>query len=122
MATLDLDILQGSLEKLVDDTPEMQGSAVVSPDGLILVSTFQDRDQNDRLAAMASELLNAGTMTVRELGFGDFFANMVLGAEGGAIVRGVDEEMVLCALIKRGANIGQVWQQINRTVTRLKAL
>lgn len=122
MATLDLDILQGSLEKLVDDDPHIQGAACVSPDGLILVSSFRDKDQNDRLAAMTSEVLAAGNMSVREMEFGPFFMGIVFGTEGGLIVRGVDEEMVLSTVITRGANVGQVVQRINHTVARLKAL
>lgn len=121
MATLDLDILQGSLEKLMGDAPAMSGAAIVSPDGLILVSTFKNREQNDRLAAMTSELLSAGNMTVREMDLGGFFMNMVFGNNGGIIVRGIDEEMVLAAFIQRGANVGQVVAAVNQTSARIKA-
>ncbi len=122
MATLDLDILQGSLEKLLGDAPAMKGAAIVSPDGLILVSTFKNREQNDKLAAMTSEMLSAGNMAVREMDLGGFFLNMVFGSDGGIIVRGIDEEMVLSAFISRGANVGQVVASVNQTVSRLKSI
>ncbi len=122
MATLDLDILQGSLEKLVDDDPGITGAAIVSPDGLILVSTLTERDTNDRIAAMTSEMLAAGNMTTRELNYGEFFLNLVFGTEGGTAVRGIDEEMVLCTLFSRQANVGQVVQHVNRTVKRILSL
>lgn len=121
MATLDLDILQGSLEKLTGDIPEMKGAAIVSPDGLILVSSMKSRDENDRLAAMCSEMLSAGKMTASELQLGPLFMNMVFGTEGGIIVRGIDEEMVLAAYIGRGANVGKVVQGLNQTAARLKS-
>ena len=121
MATLEPDVLQGSLAKLIGDNPAIDGAAIVSPDGLILVSTFRDKDLNDRMAAMTSEMLAAGNMTVRELEHGPFFLNLVFGTQGGVIVRGVDEEMVLCAIMKRTANVGQVVQQVNQTVSRILA-
>jgi predicted regulator of Ras-like GTPase activity (Roadblock/LC7/MglB family) len=120
MATLDLDILQGSLEKLVGDAPEIKGAGIVSPDGLILVSTLKSREDNDKLAAMTSEMLSAGNMTVREMDLGPLFLNMVLGSQGGIIVRGIDEEMVLSAIVSRGANVGKVVVALNQTVSRLK--
>ncbi len=122
MATLDLDILQGSLEHLVGDDAQIAGAAIVSPDGLILVSTFADKDFNDQLGAMVSEMLNPGMMAVRELDCGEHFLSMVLGTTGGLIVRGIDGEMVLALQITRGANVGKVVTAANRTVARIQAL
>ena len=121
MASYDLDILQGSLEKLIDDDAQIQGAAIVSPDGLILVSTLKDRDKNDRLAAMTSEMLTAGNMTTSEMELGSLFLSMVFGTEGGVAVRGIDHEMVLCTIFSRSANVGNVVQHINRTVKRISA-
>ena len=121
MATLDLDILQGSLEKLVDEAAQISGAAIVSPDGLILVSTFPDRDYNDRLGAMTSELLAGASMTSRELDMGDRFLSISLGTTGGLIVRAVDDEMVITVQVKLGANIGKVVADVNQTANRLKA-
>ncbi len=120
MATLDLEILQGSLEKLTGDDPDIQGAAIVSPDGLILVSSTKDHDMNDRIAAMTSEMLAAGNMTVRELDFGSLYLNMVFGTLGGVIVRGIDDEMVVTVLVARTANVGKVVMLVNATVARLK--
>ena len=121
MASLDMGTLKQLLEKLTIGEPTIRGVAIVSPDGLILVSSITERDENDRLAAMTSEMLTAGNMTVRELNAGPLYMNMVFGTEGGVIVRGIDEEMVLAALINRSANVGRVVGLINQTVSALRA-
>ena len=117
MAILDTQVLNGILQDLQQSLPQdIKGSGIVSRDGLIMVSTFDDALYNDKLGAMTTALLNNGNDTISELELGVPWATMSFGNNGGIILKEINEDMILAVLVNPGANIGSVLSKINKTL------
>ena len=120
MAILDTQVLNGILNDLQQALPQdINGSGIVSRDGLIMVSSFTDDLFNDSLGAMSTALLNNGNDTISELNLGSPWATMSFGNNGGIILREINEDMILAVLVKPGANIGAVLSRINKTLNEI---
>ena len=118
MAILDTQVLNGILQDLQQALPsDIRGSGIVSRDGLIMVSTIEDPLYNDKLGAMATALLNSGNDTITELEFGSPWATMSFGNNGGIILREINEDMILAVIVNPGANVGNVLQRVNKTLS-----
>lgn len=56
-----------TLKTLVQNTPDLEGAATVSLDGLVLASVLPAETDEDRVSAMAAALLSLGERTAQEL-------------------------------------------------------
>ncbi|MCP3962747.1 MAG: hypothetical protein GY719_33325, partial [bacterium] len=65
------DIMQQVLRNLVTNTPDVEGAAVVSTDGLTVASVLPAGTDEDRVSAMAAALLSLGERTASELERGE---------------------------------------------------
>ena len=120
MAILDTQVLNGILQDLQQSLPDdINGSGIVSRDGLIMVSTIEDSLYNDKLGAMSMALLNSGNDTISELEFGKSWITMAFGDNGGIILKDINEDMILAITVKPGANIGRVLSNIDKTLNEI---
>ncbi len=118
MAILDTQILRGILENL-NQVNGIKGSAVVSRDGLIMVSTFDDPGFNDKLGAMTTASLNPANSTLEELSLGKNWALILLGTEGGLLVKEIDDDMVLSVVVNPGTSIAPVVEAMKKAVNEI---
>jgi len=63
--------LEGILQNLVTSTSDVQGAALVSPDGLPLASTLPSGMDEERVSAMSAAMLSLGERIGNELARGD---------------------------------------------------
>ena len=61
------DRLQQLLRNLVNNTPDVEGAALVSVDGLVVSSALAAGTDEDRVSAMAAALLSLGICMMEEL-------------------------------------------------------
>ena len=59
------------LREMQAASPEIEASAVVSVDGLIMASALPAEVEEDRVSAMSAAMLSLGERIARELGRGD---------------------------------------------------
>jgi uncharacterized protein len=59
--------LEGILQDLVTSTSDVQGAALVSPDGLALASSLPSGMDEERVAAMSAAMLSLGERIGSEL-------------------------------------------------------
>ncbi len=110
------------LKELQMTTPDIEASAVVSVDGLIIASALPADVEEDRVSAMSAAMLSLGERIAGELRRGELDQVFVRGAEGYVLLMSVGEEAVLTALARKNAKLGLVFLDMKRTATELARL
>ena len=110
------------LRDLQAGTPDIEGSAVVSVDGLMMASALPADVEEDRVAAMSAAMLSLGERIAGELGRGLLLEVNVRGEDGFVFLRAIGEEAVLTVLARSDAKRGMVFWEMNRAVTDLTRL
>jgi predicted regulator of Ras-like GTPase activity (Roadblock/LC7/MglB family) len=114
--------LVGRLRELQSTTPEIEASAVVSVDGLIMASSLPAGIEEDRVSAMSAAMLSLGDRISTELGRGVLDQVYIKGQEGYVILMAVGDEAVLTTLVREGAKLGLILLDMRRTVDDLVKL
>ena len=107
------------LRELQISTPDIEGAAVVSADGLIMASSLPTGIEEDRVAAMSAAMLSLGERIAGELGRGFLDQVYVKGENGYVILMNIGEEACLTALARKQAKLGLVFLDMRRGVEQL---
>jgi predicted regulator of Ras-like GTPase activity (Roadblock/LC7/MglB family) len=114
--------LDGILQNFVSSTADVQGAALVSPDGLPLASSLPPSMDEERTSAMSAAILSLGERIGTELSRGEVGRILVEGDSGYSILTGCGSEAVLLVLATPNAKQGMLMLDIKRTITELKAI
>ena len=108
----------GRLDKVLSDlrtkAPEIEAAAVVSFDGLPMVSDLPAGMDEDRVAAMCAALLSLGERAAEGLGRGLLNQVYIEGETGTVFLVACDEEAVLVAVAAKGAKVGMMLYEVRR--------
>ncbi|MGD2206455.1 MAG: roadblock/LC7 domain-containing protein [Anaerolineae bacterium] len=110
------------LKDLQISTPDIEASAVVSVDGLIIASALPADVEEDRVSAMSAAMLSLGERIAGELGRGILDQVYIRGANGYVILTSVGEEAVLTVLADKDAKLGLVFLDMRRAAEDLSRL
>jgi len=110
------------LKELQVTTPDIEASAVVSVDGLIIASALPADVEEDRVSAMSAAMLSLGERIASELHRGTLDQVFVRGEEGYVLLMSVGQEAVLTALARKNAKLGLVFLDMKRTAAELLRL
>lgn len=113
-------ILEEKIKRLKSITKFIEGVSIVSPDGLILLSTYTDNATRDRVGAISSELLISNRKTSQELECGELISSLILGTKGGILLHSINEEMILVVKILPGAKVGVIFNEAIKTVKEIR--
>ncbi len=116
---------QRIVERLRDmrsSTPDIEASAVVSVDGLILASDLPAAAEEDRVSAMSAAMLSLGERISAELGRGELDQVYIRGDEGYVFLMSAGEEAVLTILARREAKLGLVLLDARRASADIAAM
>ncbi len=116
------DRLSSALFDLQTSVTDIEASAIVSVDGLIIASALPADAGEDRVAAMSAAMLSLGERIAVELGRGALEQVYVKGDQGYVILMSVGEEAVLTVLAHERAKLGLVFLEMRRAVERLSKL
>ncbi|GAB4396655.1 MAG: roadblock/LC7 domain-containing protein [Anaerolineales bacterium] len=103
-------------------SPDIEGSAVVSVDGLIMASALPSGSEEDRVSAMSAAMLSLGERIAKELGRGILDQVYIRGAGGFVLLTAVGEEAVLTALAREEAKLGLIFLEMRRAAQDLEKL
>ena len=107
------------LKSLQASTPDIEASAVVSRDGLIMASALPNDVEEDRVSAMSAAMLSLGERIAIELGRGTLDQVFIRGEHGYVLLMAVGTEAVLTALARKEAKLGLVFLDMRRTAAEL---
>jgi len=110
------------LKSLQVGTPDIEASAVVSVDGLIMASALPQDVEEDRVSAMGAAMLSLGERIAQELERGVLDQVYIKGDNGYVILMAVGEEAVLTVLARQNAKLGLVFLDMKRTAAELTRL
>ena len=116
------ELMVDRLREMQPASPEIEASAVVSVDGLIMASALPVEVEEDRVSAMSAAMLSLGERIAGELGRGALEQVYIRGDSGYVILTSVGEEAVLTALAREGAKLGLIFLEMRRAAEDLARL
>ncbi len=110
------------LRDLQGGTPDIEGSAIVSVDGLIMASSLPAGVEEDRVSAMSAAMLSLGERIASELGRGALDQVFIHGKNGYIVLISVGEDAVLTVLAREHAKLGLIMLDMRRASEDLARL
>ena len=114
--------ITGILQNFVSGTPDLQGAALVSPDGLPLATSLPGAMDEERVSAMSAAMLSLGERIGSELARGSIDRIFVEGNKGYGILTSCGEDAVLLVLANEAAKQGLLMLEIKRVRSELKLI
>ncbi|NJR66974.1 MAG: diacylglyceryl transferase [Leptolyngbyaceae cyanobacterium CRU_2_3] len=112
--------LESILQNFVTQTNDIQGAALVTPDGLSLASNLQVGMDEERVAAMSAAMLSLGERISHELARGIIDRIAIEGDGGHAILTSCGQDVVLLIMASQTAKQGLLMLEIKRLLSELK--
>ena len=110
------------LQTMQAAAPDIEASAIVSVDGLIMASALQQGVEEDRVSAMSAAMLSLGERISSELGRGSLEQVYIKGDAGSIVLTSVGEEAVLTAMARHEAKLGLIFLEMRRAAEDLVKL
>ena len=110
------------LRAMQASAPDIEASAVVSVDGLIMASALPKEVEEDRVSAMSAAMLSLGERISSELGRAGLEQVYIKGNTGFIILTSVGNEAVLTALARQEAKLGLIFLEMRRAAEDLVKL
>lgn len=110
------------LQNFVTGTPDIQGAALVSPDGLPLATSLPGGMDDERVSAMSAAMLSLGERIGAELSRGGIDRIFVEGNKGFGILTSCGADAVLLVLASEAAKQGLLMLEIKRVLGELKPM
>lgn len=117
---INVERLSQILQNFVSSTSDVQGAALVTPDGLPLATTLPAGMDEERVSAMSAAMLSLGERIGRELARGGIDRIFVEGDYGYGILTSCGEDAVFLVLASKAAKQGVLMLEIKRALTELK--
>ena len=108
------------LREMQAASPDIEASAVVSVDGLIMASALPADVEEDRVSAMSAAMLSLGERISGELGRGSLDQVYIRGNGGYVLLTAVGVEAVLTALARENAKLGLIFLEMRRAAEHLE--
>lgn len=112
--------LESILQNFVTGTSDVQGAALVSPDGLPLATILPGEMDEERVSAMSATMLSLGERIGSELSRGVLDRIYVEGTNGFGILTSCGQDAVLLVLASKSAKQGVLMLEIKRLIPELK--
>ncbi len=112
--------LTGVLQNFVSSSSDIQGAAVVTPDGLPLSSVLPGEMDEERVSAMSAAMLSLGERIGQELARGSIDRIFVDGNDGYGVLTSCGADAVFLVLASKAAKQGVLMLEIKQALNYLK--
>ena len=102
--------------------PDIEASAIVSVDGLIMASALPQEVEEDRVSAMSAAMLSLGERISGELGRGALDQVYIKGNKGAIVLTAIGDEAVLTAMSRQEGKLGLIFLEMRRAAEDLVKL
>lgn len=117
-----IETVQRILEDLKNSSADVEASALISTDGLMIASALPNGMDEDRVGAMSAALLALGERAARELARGSLERVLLQGERGYVIMSSSGPEAVLTVLARQNAKLGLLFLDIKRAAEALEKM
>ncbi len=115
-----VDSLNRILRSLQSASPDVEASALISEDGLMIASALPQHVDETRVAGMSATISSLGTRAASELERGDLDEVLVRGKEGYAVMLSAGSGTLLLALAGKQAKLGLVFLDMRRAIEDIR--
>ena len=122
MNTTRTQLLVAPLRALQDAMPEIEGAAIVSPDGLAIASVLAPPIDEDRVAAMSAAMVSLGERIARELGRGTMDQVYIRGSKGYALLTAAGPQAMLTVMVSGEVRLGLLLLEVRQAVADLQTM
>lgn len=107
------------LHELEKNVPDVEATAIVSTDGLVIASRLPRNVEEDRIGAMAAAILTISKRSGQELDRGEMLRVLIEGNDGYLLIRSIGDDAVLIALVDRDVRLGMLFYESKKCVSKL---
>ncbi len=116
------DILTSILSDLNGSSADIEASAVISTDGLMMAALLPASLDEDRVGAMSAAMLSLGNRTAQELGRGGLEQVLVKGDKGYVLMTHAGDDAVVSVMAKPNARLGLIFLDVKRAAEAIRGL
>ncbi|SDZ93547.1 hypothetical protein SAMN05660964_00560 [Thiothrix caldifontis] len=113
------EMLNSILSDLNGSSADIEASAVLSTDGLMMASMLPAGMDEDRVGAMSAAMLSLGDRTAEELARGALEQVLIKGARGYILMTHAGNEAVVTVLAKPNARLGLIFLDVKRAAENI---
>lgn len=113
------EMLTSVLNDLNGTSADIEASAVISTDGLIMAALLPSSVDEDRVGAMSAAMLSLGDRTAQELARGSLEQVLIKGEMGFVLMTYAGTNAVLTVLAKPKAKLGLIFLDVKRAAESL---
>ncbi len=117
-----IDMLNNILNELNSSSADVEASAIISTDGLIMASQLPSSIDEDRVGAMSAAMLSLGDRTAQELERGGLDQVLIKGTNGYVLMVKAGEDAVLTVMAKANAKLGLIFLDVKRAAQKTSEL
>jgi predicted regulator of Ras-like GTPase activity (Roadblock/LC7/MglB family) len=116
------DLMGSILSDLNGGSADIEASAVISTDGLIMSALLPAALDEDRVGAMAAAMLSLGDRTAQELARGTLEQVLIKGGDGYVLMTHAGPEAVLSVMANSSARLGLIFLDVKRAAESIAKL
>ncbi|RLA17783.1 MAG: hypothetical protein DRQ62_14570 [Gammaproteobacteria bacterium] len=116
------DMLSSILNELNGTSADIEASAVISTDGLMIAAVLPQTLDEDRVGALSAAMLSLGDRTAQELARGDLEQVLIKGHDGFVLMTHAGEEAVVTVLARPKAELGLIFLDVKRAADSITKL
>jgi predicted regulator of Ras-like GTPase activity (Roadblock/LC7/MglB family) len=113
------EMLNSILSDLNGSTADIEASAVLSTDGLMMAALLPAGMDEDRVGAMSAALLSLGDRTSEELNRGALEQVLIKGENGYILMTHAGHDAVVTILAKHNARLGLIFLDVKRAAENI---
>ncbi|PIE40744.1 MAG: hypothetical protein CSA49_06880 [Gammaproteobacteria bacterium] len=115
-------MLSSILAELNGTSADIEASAVISTDGLMIAAMLPQGMDEDRVGAMSAAMLSLGDRTAQELARGTLEQVLIKGDNGFVLMTHAGEDAVVTVLAKPKAKLGLIFLDVKRAAENISQL
>ena len=108
------------LNKLKKSSPDIIETAIVSSDGLVLVSTAKETEYKEKISAFAASIFKPSEKAASDLLLSRISFILVSGTERTIYIKEISQNLLLAVIAKRGSDWDKIQTQIGTAVVDLR--
>ncbi len=117
-----MDRVTAQLSALVDAEPDIEATAVVSIEGVIIASSLSDGLNDERVASMTAAMVGLGERIASELDRGSLDQVVIKGDAGSVILVSINDAAVLTAVVKHDMQLGLMFLDMRKAAADLSQI
>jgi predicted regulator of Ras-like GTPase activity (Roadblock/LC7/MglB family) len=116
------EMLTSILTGLNGSSVDIESSALVSTDGLMMAAVLPQGMDEDRVGAMSAAMLSLGDRTSQELARGKLEQVLIKGDKGYVLMMQAGKDAVLTVLAKPQSKLGLIFLDVKRAAVSISEL